>query len=64
MQEQTSFPFDALMPPEMAGKAENVGVNKAQLNSFRTFALAILAGAFIAMGAIVPNGNGKVCIGV
>jgi formate transporter FocA len=44
--------FDALMPPEMAGKAENVGVNKSQLNSFRTFALAILAGAFIAMGAV------------
>jgi formate transporter FocA len=50
MQEQ--IPFDALMPPEMAGKAENVGVNKAQLNSFRMFALAILAGAFIALGAV------------
>lgn len=50
MQEQLSF--DALMPPEMAGKAENVGVNKAQLNWFRMFALAILAGAFIAMGAV------------
>jgi formate transporter FocA len=44
--------FDALMPPEMAGKAENAGVNKAQLNSFRMFALAILAGAFIALGAV------------
>jgi formate transporter FocA len=50
MQEQISF--DALMPPEMAGKAENVGVSKAQLSSFRMFALAILAGAFIALGAI------------
>ncbi len=50
MQEQISF--DALMPPEMAGKAENVGVNKSQLNSFRTFALAVLAGAFIALGAV------------
>ncbi len=50
MQEQLSF--DALMPPEMAGKAENVGVNKTKLNSFRMFALAVLAGAFIAMGAI------------
>jgi formate transporter FocA len=50
MQEQ--IPFDALMPPEMAGKAENVGVNKAHLTSFRTFALAVLAGAFIAMGAV------------
>ena len=50
MQEQISF--DALMPPEMAGKAENVGVNKAQLNSSRMFALAVLAGAFIALGAV------------
>lgn len=49
---QNQISFDALMPPEMAGKAENAGVNKAQLNSFRTFALAVLAGAFIAMGAI------------
>jgi formate transporter len=50
MQDQISF--DALMPLEMAGKAENTGVNKAQLNSFRMFALAILAGAFIALGAV------------
>jgi formate transporter FocA len=50
MQEPLSF--DALMPPEMAGKAENVGVSKAHLNSFRTFALGILAGAFIALGAV------------
>lgn len=46
------IPFDALMPLEMAGKAENVGVNKAHLNSFRTFALSVLAGAFIGMGAV------------
>jgi formate transporter FocA len=46
------IPFDALMPPEMAGKAENVGVNKAHLNSFRMFALSVLAGAFIALGAV------------
>jgi formate transporter FocA len=52
MQEQPTFSFDALMPPQMAGKAENVGVSKSQLNSFRMFALAILAGAFIALGAI------------
>jgi formate transporter len=50
MQEPLSF--DALMPPEMASKAENVGLGKANLNSFRMFALAILAGAFIAMGAV------------
>jgi formate transporter FocA len=52
MQEPTTFAFDALMPPQMAGKAENVGVSKAQLSSFRMFALSILAGAFIALGAI------------
>lgn len=52
MQPQIPFSFDALMPPEMAGKAENTGVDKAQLSSLRTFALAVLAGAFIAMGAI------------
>ena len=51
MQEQP-FSFDALMPPEMAGKAENVGVTKSNLNWFRMFALSILAGAFIAMGAV------------
>jgi len=50
MQDQISF--DALMPPEMAGKAENTGVNKSKLNSFRMFALAVLAGAFIALGAV------------
>ena len=35
MQEPTTFSFDALVPPQMAGKAENVGVSKAQLSSFR-----------------------------
>ena len=44
--------FDALLPPDMALKAENTGVSKAGLTGSKTFALAILAGAFIAMGAI------------
>lgn len=44
--------LDALMPAEMAKKAENVGVTKANLGPFRMFALAVLAGAFIAMGAV------------
>ena len=30
MQEQV--PFDILMPPEMAGKAKNMGINKAHLD--------------------------------
>ncbi len=44
--------FDALLPPAMATKAEDLGVKKAQMNIVNMFALAILAGAFIATGAI------------
>jgi formate transporter FocA len=44
--------FDALLPPEMAAKAEEVGVRKAQLDAVSTLALAVLAGAFIALGAV------------
>ena len=48
----TEISIDALMPPAMAAKAEDIGLVKARLGSRRMFALAILAGAFIAMGAI------------
>ena len=44
--------FDALLPPAMAVKAEQVGVNKANLEVISTFMLAVLAGAFIALGAV------------
>lgn len=44
--------FDAFLPPDMAGKAENSGVAKSNLGFFRMMALAILAGAFIALGAV------------
>ncbi len=44
--------LDALIPAEMAKKAETVGVAKVNLGPFRMFALAVLAGAFIAMGAV------------
>jgi formate transporter len=44
--------FDALPPLEIARKAEAVGETKAGLSAASTFALAVLAGAFIAMGAI------------
>jgi formate transporter len=48
-----SFPsVDAFLPPEMAAKAESAGVKKAAMEPRNTFLLAILAGAFIAMGAI------------
>jgi formate transporter len=43
--------LDALPPPEMAKKAEQVGVAKAGMDAATTFALAVLAGAFIAVGA-------------
>jgi formate transporter FocA len=43
---------DALPPPAMARKAEDVGRTKAELSTANVFALAVLAGAFIAMGAI------------
>ncbi|MGE5123619.1 MAG: formate transporter FocA, partial [Acidobacteriaceae bacterium] len=44
--------FDALLPAEMALKAAETGVKKTGLDILRMFLLAILAGAFIAMGAI------------
>jgi formate transporter FocA len=45
-------PFDALLPPEMAARAEQIGVKKANLDPASMFALAVLAGAFIALGAL------------
>jgi len=44
--------LDALIPPEMAVKAEEIGVKKANLSFTITFMLAVLAGAFIAIGGI------------
>jgi len=43
--------FDSFLPPAMAQKAEELGVRKANLPFFKVFMLAILAGAFIALGA-------------
>jgi formate transporter len=44
--------FDAFMPPEMAQKAEGIGVRKANMDVANIIALAVLAGAFIALGGI------------
>ena len=44
--------IDALLPPEMAQRAEYLGVRKAQMGLLPMFTLALLAGAFIALGAI------------
>ena len=44
--------IDALLPAEMARRAEYLGVRKAEAKLLPMFALAILAGAFIALGAM------------
>lgn len=44
--------LDALPPVEMARKAETIGVAKAGMSPTSIFALSVLAGAFIALGAI------------
>jgi len=52
---ERAFPsagLDALPPREMARKAEQLGVAKAGMTVTDTFALAVLAGAFIAVGAM------------
>jgi formate transporter len=55
--------FDALMPVDIARKAEEIGVRKANLPFITLFALAVLAGAFIATGSIfattVAAGTGE-----
>ena len=44
--------IDGFIPPEMAKRAESVGVSKANLGLQKMFLLAILAGAFISLGAV------------
>jgi len=60
--------LDALPPAEVARKAEAVGVTKAGLDAANVFVLSILAGAFIALGAIfattVAAGGGTLPFGV
>jgi formate transporter len=43
---------DALTPPDMARKAVDVGTSKARLDARTVFLLSVMAGAFIALGAI------------
>ena len=52
MSNELGFNVDALVPGAMAGKAEASGVAKVNLGMARMFALAVLAGAFVALGAI------------
>jgi formate/nitrite transporter len=60
--------LDALPPAEVARKAEGVGVGKAEMATLDVFVLAVLAGAFIALGAAfsttVAAGGGDVPYGV
>jgi formate/nitrite transporter len=44
--------FDALLPPEIARRAESVGVAKAAMRFDRLAVLSVLAGAFISLGAV------------
>jgi formate transporter len=54
MNEGTSdtLQLDALLPPEMARRAEAVGVRKAAMDATSMLTLAVLAGAFIALGGV------------
>ena len=69
------FSVDALIPQEMAEKAEAIGVRKAALSFWPLFALAVLAGAFIGLGAmfstttaagsaVLPYGVARLLIGL
>ncbi len=45
-------PIDCLMPPEIAARAEDIGAKKCGLPFWTLLVLGILAGAFIALGAV------------
>lgn len=71
----TPINFDALLPEDIARKAEAAGVAKAELDVLTLFTLAVLAGAFIALSAmfstlvsvgigdLLPYGLGQLVIG-
>jgi formate transporter len=48
----TEVRIDSLLPPEMATRAEYLGVRKAEMPLVNMLMLSILAGAFISLGAI------------
>jgi len=52
MELKPSASIDARLPPDMAERAEHVGAEKAALDALTLLALAVLAGAFIAFGAM------------
>ncbi len=60
--------IDALVPAEIARRAEYIGIRKAETDALNMFILAILAGAFISLGAIfattVATGGAALPFGV
>lgn len=67
--------IDSMLPTEMAQKAEDIGLRKANLDFWTLFALSVLAGAFIGLGAVfattistggsaLPYGVNKVLTGL
>ena len=44
--------IDALLPAEMAEKAEHIGVENTRLDTMSLLVLAVLAGAFVAFGSM------------
>ena len=56
--------IDALLPVEMARKAEAIGVKKATAPTLELLALAILAGAFIALGGLFATIAGSGAAGI
>jgi formate transporter len=61
--------IDALLPPEIARKAEAIGVQKTRMEFSRLLALAVLAGAFIALGGmfattVLAGADGVVPFGI
>jgi formate/nitrite transporter len=52
LESTTHNSIDALLPPEMAERAERIGVEKTRLETTSLIALAVLAGAFVAFGSM------------
>jgi formate/nitrite transporter len=48
----SAAPLEALLPPAMARRGEAIGVRKAGADALPTLVLAMLAGAFIALGGV------------
>jgi len=51
-EKQITASFDSHLPPEVAARAEDIGVKKGNLDLLSMLMLAVLAGAFIGLGAM------------